>query len=302
VLKLGEHLLDWVQVEAVRRQEDEPGADGPDGSASTSRGVRCTAGIVTITGAGRSKGIGRDWWDQGLGRGSRQRAWARWCDRGIGAPSRATLMWCIGCGSQAITARPEHTAPGYRRFRCRAGGKQFNERTGTAPNRAQCPSDLIALVVLWRLRDKLRVRDSPEMFALRGMGFSQPAVREWEAKLTPALDSKKRSVRAQSVSMLNGRSCSVESGYALLVDTTDCTDGHGFDAGPSCRRRAGHCPDQRPPERWRFDACERRCPADWQGTLGEKWKDEQRIDNCKVPLDKRGTRPRPDSCAHVPSG
>jgi hypothetical protein len=36
--------------------------------------------------------------------------------------------------------------------------------------------------------------------------------------------------------------------------------------------------------------------------LGEKWKDEQRIDNCKVPPDKRGTKPRPDSCAHAPSG
>jgi hypothetical protein len=35
--------------------------------------------------------------------------------------------------------------------------------------------------------------------------------------------------------------------------------------------------------------------------LGEKWKDERRIDNCKVPLDKRGTKPRPDSCAHPPT-
>ena len=30
--------------------------------------------------------------------------------------------------------------------------------------------------------------------------------------------------------------------------------------------------------------------------LGEKWTDEQRIDNCKVPLDRRGLRPRPDDC------
>lgn len=30
--------------------------------------------------------------------------------------------------------------------------------------------------------------------------------------------------------------------------------------------------------------------------LGEKWKDEQRIDNCKVPPEKRGAKPRPDSC------
>ena len=35
--------------------------------------------------------------------------------------------------------------------------------------------------------------------------------------------------------------------------------------------------------------------------LGEKWQDEQRIDNCKFPLDKRGSRPRPDSCARPPT-
>ncbi len=28
--------------------------------------------------------------------------------------------------------------------------------------------------------------------------------------------------------------------------------------------------------------------------LGEKWTDEQRIDNCMVPVDKRGARPRPN--------
>jgi hypothetical protein len=36
--------------------------------------------------------------------------------------------------------------------------------------------------------------------------------------------------------------------------------------------------------------------------LGRKWMDEQRIDNCNVPVDKRGTRPRPSSCAHIPTG
>jgi len=35
--------------------------------------------------------------------------------------------------------------------------------------------------------------------------------------------------------------------------------------------------------------------------LGEKWKDEQRVDNCKVPVDKRGATPRPDSCDTMPS-
>jgi hypothetical protein len=30
--------------------------------------------------------------------------------------------------------------------------------------------------------------------------------------------------------------------------------------------------------------------------LGRKWMDEQRIDNCKVPIDKQGTKPRLDTC------
>jgi hypothetical protein len=36
--------------------------------------------------------------------------------------------------------------------------------------------------------------------------------------------------------------------------------------------------------------------------LGKKWMDEQRIDNCNVPIDKRGTKPRPSTCPHVPAG
>jgi hypothetical protein len=35
--------------------------------------------------------------------------------------------------------------------------------------------------------------------------------------------------------------------------------------------------------------------------LGNKWMDEQRVDNCKVPIDKRGTKPRPDTCSHAPA-
>jgi hypothetical protein len=34
--------------------------------------------------------------------------------------------------------------------------------------------------------------------------------------------------------------------------------------------------------------------------LSAKWQDEQRIDDCKVPLNKRGTKARPDSCDHPP--
>lgn len=36
--------------------------------------------------------------------------------------------------------------------------------------------------------------------------------------------------------------------------------------------------------------------------LGRKWMDEQRLDNCNVPVDKRGTKPRPSTCLHAPTG
>jgi hypothetical protein len=36
--------------------------------------------------------------------------------------------------------------------------------------------------------------------------------------------------------------------------------------------------------------------------LGKKWMDEQRIDNCNVPVDKRGTKLRPSTCSPGPAG
>ena len=104
-------------------------------------------------------------------------------------------MRCLDCGSAAVTERPERTAQGYRRFRCRECGKQFNERSAGVLNRTQYPSDVIALVVLWRLRYRLTLRDLAEMFLIRGIVFSYEAVREWEAKLTPILSDELRQRR-----------------------------------------------------------------------------------------------------------
>src|SRR5215468_8505902 len=98
-------------------------------------------------------------------------------------------MRCAACRSTAVRHRSERTAQGYRRFRCGNCGKQFNERSAGLLNRAQYPSDVIALVVLWRLRYKLSLRDLAEMFLIRGLSFSYEAVRDWEAKLTPDSDS-----------------------------------------------------------------------------------------------------------------
>src|SRR5258707_4519260 len=118
-------------------------------------------------------------------------------------------MRCPGCRSTAVRRRSERTAQVYRRFRCGDCGKQFNERSAGLLNRAQYPSDVIALVVLWRLRYKLSLRDLAEMFLIRGLVFSYEAVRDWEAKLTPALAENLRRRRRGKV----GRSSYVDETY-----------------------------------------------------------------------------------------
>ena len=62
-------------------------------------------------------------------------------------------------------------------------------------NRTLYPSDVIALVVLWRLRSRLTLQDLSEMFVERGSIFSHETVREWEAKLTPILTAELRQRR-----------------------------------------------------------------------------------------------------------
>ena len=96
-------------------------------------------------------------------------------------------MRCVACGASAVSVRSGRTVQNYRRFRCRVCGKQFNERSDGLLNRTRYPSDVIAPVVLWRLRYKLSLRDLTEMFLVRGIVFSHEAVRDWEAKLTPVL-------------------------------------------------------------------------------------------------------------------
>jgi hypothetical protein len=48
------------------------------------------------------------------------------------------------------------------------------------------------------------------------------------------------------------------------------------------------------------EAAESRTTRTGKERLGPKWTDEQRIDNCKVPPEKRGSKPRPSACANDP--
>ncbi len=88
--------------------------------------------------------------------------------------------------------------PGYRRFRCHDCGKRCNERSAGLLHRARYPSDVVALVVLRRLRYRLTLRDLGETFLMRGIAFSHGRAakridgRDQEAKLAPVLAGELR--------------------------------------------------------------------------------------------------------------
>jgi putative transposase len=94
---------------------------------------------------------------------------------------------CLHCASAVTAERPQRTSLGYRTFRCCACRRVFNERTGTPFNHLQYPTDLVLLVVLWRLRYTLSLRDLAEMFVVRGLTFTHETVREWEERFAPLL-------------------------------------------------------------------------------------------------------------------
>jgi transposase-like protein len=85
----------------------------------------------------------------------------------------------------------------------------LNERTGTPFNFLEYPTDIVLLVVLWRLRYKLSLRDLAEMFLERGFAFTHEAVRDWEERFAPLMaDQLRIKQRGQA-----GRSWYVDETY-----------------------------------------------------------------------------------------
>lgn len=102
-------------------------------------------------------------------------------------------MNCPHCISSATTQLSAKTSLGYKVYSCSQCGHKFNERTGTAFNHLQFPTDIVLLVVLWRLRYKLSLRDLAEMFLERGFEFTHEAVRDWEVRFAPLITEQLRS-------------------------------------------------------------------------------------------------------------
>ncbi len=63
----------------------------------------------------------------------------------------------------------------------------------------QVPTDIGLLVVLWRLRYMLRLRDLAELFLARGFVFTHETVRDWEARFAPLLAAQLRIKRRDMV-------------------------------------------------------------------------------------------------------
>src|SRR3954453_12099668 len=104
-------------------------------------------------------------------------------------------MNCPHCSSATTTQLSRRTSLGYKVFRCRECHRFFNERTGTVFNHLQFPTDVVLLVVLWRLLYKLSLRDLAEMFLEIGFEFTHEAVRDWEARFAPLITQQIRSKR-----------------------------------------------------------------------------------------------------------
>ena len=125
--------------------------------------------------------------------------------------------YCSSCRTSQLT---EKTSLGYKMFRCLACKRKFNERTGTVYNHIQFPTDIVLLVVLWRLRYKLSLRDLAEMFLERGFEFTHEAVRDTgsppgrEARFTPLITEQLRSRRKGKV----GRSWHVDETYVNICE------------------------------------------------------------------------------------
>jgi putative transposase len=108
-------------------------------------------------------------------------------------------MNCPDCLSTATKEQKKKTAQGYRTFRCSSCRRIFNERTDTPFNYLEYPTDIVLLVVLWRLRYKLSLRDLAEIFLQRGFVFTHEAVRDWEARFAPLIaDQLRRKRRGQA--------------------------------------------------------------------------------------------------------
>jgi len=125
--------------------------------------------------------------------------------------ARGTTMTCPHCTATTTTTTElsRRTQLGYRIFRCSACDRQYQERTNSPFNDLEFPTDVVLLVVLWRMRYKLSLRDVAEVFLERGCAFTHEAVREGDVRFMHRVANKLRAKRKGQA----GRSWHVDETY-----------------------------------------------------------------------------------------
>ena len=104
-------------------------------------------------------------------------------------------MNCPHCHCAETTLLKRTTNLGYAVFRCKSCQRTFNQRTGTAFNYVEVPTDILFEILLCRIRYKLSYRDVAEFFLMRGFEFTHEAVRDWEERLATIFPEELRTKR-----------------------------------------------------------------------------------------------------------
>jgi putative transposase len=104
-------------------------------------------------------------------------------------------MNCPFCKNDKTHLRKKKTKLGYKTFYCGKCDLAYNERTNTPFNYLSIPTDVLFLVLLWRLRYKLSLRDVAEIFLERGFEFTHEAVRDWEERFAYLFTDKLKAKR-----------------------------------------------------------------------------------------------------------
>jgi len=88
-------------------------------------------------------------------------------------------MNCPHCDSKFTRLLRQKTVLSYEQYRCHGCGKQFNERTGTALNFIEYPTEVVMMVVHYYYRFKVSLDDVVELMVMRGFELCHQTVHNW---------------------------------------------------------------------------------------------------------------------------
>jgi len=88
-------------------------------------------------------------------------------------------MDCPHCASKHTQRMNQKTVLGYLQYRCGDCQRQYNERTGTALNYIEYPTEIVMIVVHYYYRFKVSLDDVVELMAMRGICLSHQTIHNW---------------------------------------------------------------------------------------------------------------------------